>query len=199
MDNQTEYKKLYRSQKDKMLAGVCGGLGDYFAVDSTLIRLAFVLATFFGGFGLFAYIVMALVVPEEGTEHTPFSKETVKKNAEDFKDRMETMASDIKKEAEDAKSKNVDEKDGDLKDKSETIRDDAREFHRQWRHDMREGMREWRAAHPHYHQRNRYWLGLVILIIGIMFLLGNFNYFGFAFIWKLWPLVLVAIGLSWIM
>jgi hypothetical protein len=42
-------------------------------------------------------------------------------------------------------------------------------------------------------------LGLVILIIGIMFLLGNFNYFGFAFIWKLWPLVLVAIGLSWIM
>ncbi|WP_088069914.1 PspC domain-containing protein [Gottfriedia luciferensis] len=60
-------KKLYRSSKDSMLAGVCGGLGKYFNLDSTLIRLLFVLL-FFIGFGaiLFVYLIWIFVVPEEG-------------------------------------------------------------------------------------------------------------------------------------
>lgn len=60
-------RKLYRSSKDSMLAGVCGGLGQYFKFDSTLIRLLFVLL-FFIGFGaiLFVYLVWIFVVPKEG-------------------------------------------------------------------------------------------------------------------------------------
>ncbi|MCL1817147.1 MAG: PspC domain-containing protein [Clostridiales bacterium] len=60
-------KRLYRSEKNKMLAGVCGGLGDYFNVDPTLIRLAWVVITIFPscGFGLIAYIIAAIVVPVE--------------------------------------------------------------------------------------------------------------------------------------
>lgn len=58
-----ERKKLYRSQTDKMLGGVAGGLGDYLDIDSTLIRLAFVLLFLAGGHGLLIYLVLWLVVP----------------------------------------------------------------------------------------------------------------------------------------
>ena len=57
-------KKLYKSKTDKKICGVCGGLGEYFNVDSTIIRLAAVLLGFTGG-GLLAYIVAAIIIPEE--------------------------------------------------------------------------------------------------------------------------------------
>jgi len=57
-------KKLYRSRTDKKLCGVCGGLGKYFDIDPTLVRLATVLISLFGC-GVIAYIVAALVIPEE--------------------------------------------------------------------------------------------------------------------------------------
>jgi len=58
-------KKLYRSKSDSKLAGVCGGIGKYFDIDSTIIRLLWVVLTLAGGSGLIAYIVCALVIPEE--------------------------------------------------------------------------------------------------------------------------------------
>ncbi len=61
-----EGKKLYRSNTDKMIAGVCGGLAQYFGVDSTLIRLIFALLVFLGvGSGILLYIILAIVVPLE--------------------------------------------------------------------------------------------------------------------------------------
>jgi len=61
----TEYKRLYRSRRERMFAGVCGGLAEYFSIDPTLVRLFFVFAALFGGPGLIAYIIMMIVVPEE--------------------------------------------------------------------------------------------------------------------------------------
>jgi len=61
----TEVKKLYRSRTDRMIAGVCGGLGEYLNVDPTLIRLIFVFAALLGGPGIIIYIGWLLVVPEE--------------------------------------------------------------------------------------------------------------------------------------
>jgi phage shock protein C len=58
-------KKLYRSSNDKIIAGVCGGLGEYFSVDSTLIRILFVALALANGFGVLLYIIMALVVPKD--------------------------------------------------------------------------------------------------------------------------------------
>ena len=58
-------KKLYRSRREKKLAGVCGGLATYLNVDVSVIRLIWVLAVLFAGCGLLAYIVCALVIPEE--------------------------------------------------------------------------------------------------------------------------------------
>ena len=56
-------KKLYRSLTDKKLAGVCGGLAEYFGIDSTLVRLLLVLAVLFAGVGILAYIIAAIVMP----------------------------------------------------------------------------------------------------------------------------------------
>ncbi len=58
-------KKLYRSRTDKKICGVCGGLAKYLNTDVTIIRLIVVLLCIFAGGGLLAYIICALVIPEE--------------------------------------------------------------------------------------------------------------------------------------
>jgi phage shock protein C len=62
----TNYKQLTRSTSNRMIAGVCAGLGEYLGIDPTIVRLLAVLA-FFTGFGGIAivYLVMAIVVPEQ--------------------------------------------------------------------------------------------------------------------------------------
>jgi phage shock protein C len=59
-----EPRKLYRSRNQRMLAGVCGGLAEYFNLDATLIRVLFLVLAVFGGSGLVIYVVMWLIVPD---------------------------------------------------------------------------------------------------------------------------------------
>jgi phage shock protein C len=66
-----EVKRLYRSRDDCMIAGVCGGLAEYFDADPTLVRLLAAFALVFGAPGtLPAYVVMALIIPQEPVEET---------------------------------------------------------------------------------------------------------------------------------
>jgi phage shock protein C len=58
-------RKLYRSKTNRKLAGVCGGLAQYFNVDATLIRVLFVLLAVLGGSGLVLYLAMWIIVPKE--------------------------------------------------------------------------------------------------------------------------------------
>ncbi len=58
-------KKLYKSRDNKKLDGVCAGIGEYFDIDPTLVRLAWVFITLFAGAGLIAYIIAALVIPRK--------------------------------------------------------------------------------------------------------------------------------------
>ncbi|HOV07247.1 MAG TPA: PspC domain-containing protein [Anaerolineaceae bacterium] len=58
-------KRLYRSRTDRKIAGVCGGLAEYFGIDPTIIRLGFVLGLILAGGTATAYLIMALVIPEE--------------------------------------------------------------------------------------------------------------------------------------
>ena len=58
-------KRLYRSTSNCMLAGVCGGIAEYFNIDPTLVRLGWVLFSALGGSGVLAYIVAALIIPKE--------------------------------------------------------------------------------------------------------------------------------------
>ncbi len=59
-------KRLYRSRTDRKLCGVCGGLAEYFDLDSTIVRLAVVLLTIFGfTTGIWIYILAAIIMPDE--------------------------------------------------------------------------------------------------------------------------------------
>ena len=58
-------KRLYKIEQGKMLDGVCGGIANYFGLDPTLVRLAWVLFTALGFSGIVAYIICALVIPRE--------------------------------------------------------------------------------------------------------------------------------------
>ena len=59
-----EGKKLYKSNTDKKIAGVCGGIAEYFNIDATLVRLGWVVFSLLGGSGLLAYIIAAIIMPE---------------------------------------------------------------------------------------------------------------------------------------
>ena len=77
----SEYKRLFRSVDDRMIAGVCAGVADYFDIDPTLVRLLFVLGFFVTGSGLFwAYVIMMIVVPE----YVPASQDVITTDVEDI-------------------------------------------------------------------------------------------------------------------
>jgi len=60
-----EGKRLYKSRTDKKISGVCGGIAAYYGIDSTLVRIIWILLLFFAGGGIVLYIICAVVMPNE--------------------------------------------------------------------------------------------------------------------------------------
>lgn len=82
-------KKLYRSKTNRVIAGVCGGIGEYFEIDPVLVRLVWLIFFFAGGSGVIAYIIAMIIIPEETgkkkkVKKTKFSEEKFEKNMEMF-------------------------------------------------------------------------------------------------------------------
>lgn len=147
-------KKLYRSRTDRMIWGVCGGLARYFALDSTIIRLIMVLLIFAGGFGIVAYLILALVVPLEGSKAAE-PRDTVKENVEEMRGTAEKLGSELRSTFA-----------GEARDEETTVA-----------------------------QRRRIALGIIVIIVGVIFLIGSFNLFWWLEWARLWPLIIVAIGI----
>ncbi len=64
MEN-NNYRRLLRSTTDRRIAGVCGGLAKYTNTDPTVVRILFLLLIIFGGFGIWAYLIVWLIAPED--------------------------------------------------------------------------------------------------------------------------------------
>ncbi len=77
MSANTVSPRLHRSATDRVVAGVCGGLAEYLEVDPSLVRLAFIVGTLWGGLGLLVYVVMAIVLPVDAHIQplTPYRQE----------------------------------------------------------------------------------------------------------------------------
>jgi len=149
-------RKLYRNRDDRVIAGVCGGLGAYFGVDPTIIRVVAVASIFVGGAGIVAYLILAIIVPLEGTTAAE-PKDTIKENVEDIKETADQLGRDIR---------------------STVVQEDV---------DTEEV-----AA---LRSRRFNWLGIAVLVFGVVLLLGNFNVFWW-FNWGiLWPIPVIAIGI----
>lgn len=146
-------KRLYRSRTNRLIWGVCGGLAKYFDMDPTIIRIIFVLLMFANGLGILAYIIMAIVIPLEGSK-TAESKETVRENVEE----MKKAATELGRE-------------------------------------IRATFAEDKEAETAIRKRRRSWVGIILVIIGILALMASLNLFWW-FHWSyLWPFIIIAIGL----
>ncbi len=78
-------KKLYRSKKDSIIGGVCGGIAEYFEIDPTLVRLLAILIVFVGGVGIIAYIVAWIIIPQNPEE--VLEQEQIYSSSEGHEDR----------------------------------------------------------------------------------------------------------------
>lgn len=88
-------KTLYRSEINKIFGGVAGGLGEYFDIDPTIIRLLFVLLAIFGGSGLIIYLVLWILVPSASNRNAS-GEEYIQQNVSDIKQKAQKIAHDIR-------------------------------------------------------------------------------------------------------
>ena len=84
-----ENVKLYRSVSNQMIGGVCGGLGAYVNIDPVFVRLLFVLLLFGSDFGFILYLLLWILIPEEGKDYG-FKDDS-------FSDRVKSMGNDVQK------------------------------------------------------------------------------------------------------
>jgi phage shock protein PspC (stress-responsive transcriptional regulator) len=90
-------KKLYRSESDRMIAGVCGGISEYFNFDPTILRLIFVFFVLWGGGGVLAYIICWIVIPTQSSVEKT-SDEIIQENKEEIKEKVSKTAKGLKTE-----------------------------------------------------------------------------------------------------
>lgn len=89
-----DIKKIYRSQKNRIIFGVSGGLAEYFEIDPLLIRLLFILLVMAGGSGFFLYLILAVLMPKEENK-LDLNKDNL---AEEAKRRTKELAEEIKRD-----------------------------------------------------------------------------------------------------
>ncbi len=137
-------KKLYRSKQDQIIGGVCGGIAEYFGIDATLVRLAFVLFALIEGAGVIAYIIAWIIVPERPSAND-------RRNEEDIYD------VDYKQDDEEGEYKQEDQE-GNYKAEQKTSETEKKS-------------KEYGKEHGK-EQRKRV-LGLILVGLGIFFILDN--------------------------
>ena len=165
-------KKLYRSRDDRMIAGVCGGLADYFNVDSSLIRLGVLFIFLFQGIGLIAYIIAWLVMSEE-----PVKDEY--RMSDNYYIEVEKQQ---KKENQQHKNKTDSDQKRNKDDDQKTKRESEKEYYQQYQNQNSAGSSN----------NRRKLFAVIMILVGSIFLID---------IWipdlyweKYWPLILIAAG-----
>ena len=91
-----QVKKLYRSRKNRVIGGVCGGIAEYFNVDPVIIRVLFVALAIADGIGILIYIVLMIVLPDENKIVASSLKENIEGVANEIKEGVERTAADMK-------------------------------------------------------------------------------------------------------
>lgn len=90
-------RKLYRSRTNRIIAGVCGGLGQYFDIDPILVRGVFILLALIDGLGILLYLILLIIVPKEpGSKAEVKKEEKIHELAHGLKDKAESLADEFK-------------------------------------------------------------------------------------------------------
>ncbi|MBC8987791.1 PspC domain-containing protein [Pedobacter sp. N36a] len=182
-------KRLFRNEHDKVLAGVSSGIAEYMEVDVTIIRLLFVLSTMFlVGTGVLVYIVMWIIVPVNNDPTKRFSKFN-----DFFKGQPNNPFSTPGNFSQTPPPPKPEQPASASSWTSSTINEDPFNF-------GAKGEDLNKVFPKTTNETGRTVAGLFLLVIGIYFLMNEFDIIPFWFsLGKLWPLVFVAIGASFIM
>ena len=139
-----ENRRLERNPMNKVIGGVCSGLADYFGLDIALVRIAFVIAFLFASFGFWLYIILWIVLPENGQQTTDNGQQSFGQSQGQSQGQSPQSESvSVSKSESESKVKSI-------------------------------------------------FAGAFVILIGLLFLVNNF--IPINWVWKLWPLILVAIG-----
>lgn len=145
--------RITKSKTDRVIDGVCGGLAEYFGIDSLLVRLVFVALIFINGIGIILYIVLMIIMPKaQSIEQSP--KETIQENVREIGERVKEAGEGLGT----AIAKNDEEK------------------------------------HPH----RTGWLGILLILIGIIFLLDSLNLIRWLDKDLIWPIIIILVG-GWLL
>ena len=145
--------RITKSKTDRIVDGVCGGLAEYFGIDSLLVRLAFVALMFINGIGLILYIVLVIIMPNAEKLDQP-QKETIQENVQEIGERIKEAGEELGT----AVSKKIEEK----------------------------------------HTNHAGWFGILLILIGVIFLLKNLNLIRWFDNDIIWPLIIIFIG-AWLL
>jgi phage shock protein C len=85
-------KKLYRSKTNRVIFGICGGLGEYFDIDPLVVRILFILLTFTGGSGIVIYLILAIMIPDSSG-----NKKSINEVISGTQEKTQELAEEIKK------------------------------------------------------------------------------------------------------
>ena len=89
-------RKLYRHRTNRIVAGVCGGVGEYLRIDPTFVRIFFVLFAFFNGFGVLVYFLMWIIVPPEDARNVSL-RESARTGADEIAEQAQQMGEDLRR------------------------------------------------------------------------------------------------------
>jgi phage shock protein PspC (stress-responsive transcriptional regulator) len=196
--------RLHKSRSSRVLAGVCGGLAEYFAIDPTIVRLLFVLLGVFQGMGFLAYIVLWIVMPEESASDLP-PRDSMRENINKMRSDVQQFGSHLRGGAErpPAESAGQTEPLG-AEGSPETTFQATQTGETLGSTEIDRPVETYRSRSPvppvdRSTASSRQMLaGAALLIIGALMLLDNLNVFWW-FSWgRMWPLILVAIG-AWLL
>lgn len=170
-------KKLYRSKTNRVVAGVAGGIGEYFNVDPVLIRIIFVALALINGLGVLIYLVFLFIVPNEQESDNMAEKIAsisagLKKSEEKLAGKIKewTKSSEVKKTADEVLSKDISEKSEKLAD--ERIKDSGESW---------------------FKDKKRV-VGFAVVIVGAISLLNTLFDVSW-FRWNIfWPTALIIVG-----
>jgi phage shock protein PspC (stress-responsive transcriptional regulator) len=90
-------KRLYRSEKDKIIGGVCAGIAEYLNIDPVIVRVLFVLALISEGFGFMLYVILWIVIPSENSVNKEPNK-VIEENSKEIRDNVVKATKGIRKE-----------------------------------------------------------------------------------------------------
>ncbi|MBN1134221.1 MAG: PspC domain-containing protein [Methanosarcinaceae archaeon] len=108
-------RRLTKSKDDRVIEGVCGGLAEYFEIDSVIVRLVFLISVFINGFGILLYIILMIVMPKQDIEEQSQPSKIINDNVQHMGEQVKDMIENISEQTEESVKEKLTDSDQKMK------------------------------------------------------------------------------------